>query len=332
MIAFAALILSVITLALGVALAQSAPSLAVPVECEIGVACVLQNYVDHDLGPVARDYRCGFLTYDGHKGTDIRVIGAEAFRKGVAVLAAASGRVRAVRDGMPDVSVRTAGKAAVAGKEAGNSLVIEHGAGWEVQYSHLRKGSVAVRAGDTVKAGQKLGLVGLSGLTEFPHLHFEVRHLGKAVDPFVGPEAGEPCRLGERPLWERPALAVLAYAATGVLGAGIAGEPPNLGGGDIDEERTRSFTSGSAAAVFWVQIYGAQANDLEELRLTGPDGGLLAERHERISRNRAQWLAYAGLRRPSTGWPAGVYRGEYTLYRGAQREKVISIARAVQLQ
>ena len=229
------------------------------------------------------------------------MIGAEALRNGVAVLAAASGRVRAVRDGMPDVSVRTAGTAAVAGKEAGNSVVIAHGESWEVQYSHLRKGSVLVRAGDTVKAGQKLGVVGLSGHTEFPHLHFEVRHLGKAVDPFVGPEAGERCRLGEQPLWERPALDVLAYSATGVLGAGIAGKRPSLDAGHLDEERTSSFSFESAAAVFWVQIYGAQSNDLEELKLTGPDGSVLAERHERISRNRAQWLAYAGLRRPSTG-------------------------------
>src|SRR6185503_18489146 len=53
------------------ALAQGAPALDVPVACEMGKACVLQNYVDRDPGPAARDYRCGMLTYDGHKGTDI---------------------------------------------------------------------------------------------------------------------------------------------------------------------------------------------------------------------------------------------------------------------
>src|SRR5258706_16384656 len=42
--------------------AQSAPALALPVDCQIGRACIVQNYVDRDPGPGARDYRCGFLT------------------------------------------------------------------------------------------------------------------------------------------------------------------------------------------------------------------------------------------------------------------------------
>jgi hypothetical protein len=312
------------------AAALAAPSLAVPVECELGPVCVVQNYVDHDPGPAARDYRCGFLTYDGHKGTDIRVIDPEALGRGVAVLAAASGRVRAVRDGMPDVNVRAAGREAVAGREAGNSVVIEHGDGWETQYGHMRSGSVAVRAGDAVTAGQRLGVVGLSGYTEFPHLHFEVRHRGQTVDPFVGQDRAEECRLGRHPLWVRPALDALAYAATGVLGTAIAGGPPSLDDGGVGG-RSGRFTFESDAVVFWVQIYGAQANDLQEFRLVGPDGRLLAERKDRIVGNRAQWLAYVGRRRGSGGWAAGVYRGEYTLYRGPQREKVISIAREVQL-
>ena len=300
-----------------------------PVECELGPVCVVQNYVDHDPGPAARDYRCGFLTYDGHKGTDIRVIDPAALRRGVAVLAAAPGRVRAVRDGMPDVSVRAGGKEAVAGREAGNSVVIEHGDGWETQYGHMRSGSVAVRAGDAVTAGQKLGVVGLSGYTEFPHLHFEVRRRGKTVDPFVGQERAS-CGLGERPLWLPSALDVLAYVATGLLGTGISGGPPSLDGEGVGGS-SGAFTAGSGAAVFWVQIYGAQADDLQEMRLIGPDGRLLAERQDRITRNRAQWLAYVGLRRGGRDWAAGVYRGEYALYRGPQRERVMSVEREVRL-
>jgi len=313
------------------ALAQGAPPLAVPVDCEIGRACVVQNYVDHEPGPEARDYRCGLLTYDGHKGTDIRVIDTAMFRRGVAVLAAAPGRVRAVRDGMQDASVRATGKAAIAGREAGNSVVIEHGEGWETQYAHMRKGSVAVRAGDAVKAGQKLGLVGLSGNTEFPHLHLEIRHNGKTVDPFVGLEPAQACMPGDRPLWQKQARGALAYVATGVLDAGIAGAPPGTGDGNVDRDKTEAFTPAAGAAVFWVQIYGAQANDLEELRLIAPDGRVLAERKDRLSRNRAQWLAYAGLRRGGALWPAGAYRGEYALYRGARQEKLIALAREIEL-
>jgi hypothetical protein len=302
-----------------------APQFALPIDCQIGKTCIVQNYVDHEPGPAARDYRCGWLTYDGHKGTDIRIPDRSLFERGVLVLAAASGRVRALRDGMPDVNVRTAGKAAVAGKEAGNSVVIDHGAGWESQYAHLRKGSVSVRTGDAIKAGDRLGLVGMSGNTEFPHLHFEVRHRGQTVDPFVGLDRAEPCKAGAGTLWQAQLIDALAYVTTGVLDAGIAGAPPVLGDGSVDRGKTQNFGSASAAAIFWVQIYGAQESDREELRLLAPGGRIIAERSARVSRNQAQRLAYVGVRRRGAGWPAGRYSGEYALYRGQQ--KLIALER-----
>src|SRR5581483_10312993 len=270
------------------ALAQGAPAFVVPLQCEIGKVCIVQNYVDRDPGPAARDYRCGFLAYDGHKGTDIRVIDAGAFRRGVAVVAAADGRVRAVRDAMPDVSVRALKEGTVAGREAGNSVVVDHGDGWETQYAHLRRHSVAVRAGDAVRRGQAIGLVGMSGATEFPHLHFEVRRGRETVDPFVGVDGGEACRPGARPLWTPEALATLAYAPTGVLGAGISGAPPVLGDWGIVGDGTVAFGKGSRAAVFWVQIWGARAGDREELRLVAPGGRVLAQRSTQVPRERAQ--------------------------------------------
>jgi peptidase M23-like protein len=228
---------------------------------------------------------------------------------------------------MPDVSVRAAGKQAIAGREAGNSVVIEHGEGWETQYAHLRKGSVAVRPGDTVRRGQKLGLVGLSGSTEFPHLHFEVRHRRATVDPFVGVEAGAPCALGLAPLWRKSDLEALGYVATGLLDAGISAAPPVLSDGVVDREGAGGFAPSAAAAVFWVQIYGAQEGDLEEIRLGAPDGSVLASRRARIPGNRAQWLAYVGKRRADASWPPGVYRGEYALLRGPREERVVSFTR-----
>ena len=68
---------------------------------------------------------------------------------------------------------------------AGNAVVITHADGFDTIYAHLRKGSVAVKKGDSVKRGQRIGSVGLSGLTEFPHLHFEVRFNRSVTDPFI---------------------------------------------------------------------------------------------------------------------------------------------------
>lgn len=311
-----------------VACAQGAPAFSFPVDCVIGKSCVVQNYVDRDPGPAARDYRCGFLTYDGHKGTDIRVIDAAALREGVAVVAAAPGRVRAVRDGMPDVSVRAIDKEALAGKYAGNTVVIEHGDGWETQYAHLRRGSVAVKSGDTIERGQKLGLVGLSGNTEFWHLHFEVRHQRKTVDPFIGLGAAEPCKPGGEPSWRSDVFAALAYVETGVLDAGISGSAPALNAGIAEHEGEKSFNIASDAVIFWVQIFGPQADDVEEMTIVAPDGRVLVRHRARITRNRAQWLVYTGARRGgAASWPPGVYRGEYRLTRGPQEREVLAISR-----
>ena len=187
----------------GGALADEPFRIGVPVDCAFGSVCSVQNYVDLDPGPGRLDPGCGRLSYDGHDGTDIRVADLVAMRDGVSVVAAAGGVVKATRDGMPDVSVRDIGPEAVAGREAGNGVVIDHGRGWETQYSHLRSGSVSVKPGDRVEAGTPLGMIGLSGQTEFPHLHFTVRKDGvrsthTPVQLGLGPAARPNPRSGPR--------------------------------------------------------------------------------------------------------------------------------------
>src|SRR5918998_1454905 len=89
-------------LAAGVAAAEP-PRLQVPVACEIGRTCFIQNYLDQDPSPEAKDFSCGTLTYDAHNGTDFRV---PTLKTQVDVLAAADGRVLRARYDVPDVSVR----------------------------------------------------------------------------------------------------------------------------------------------------------------------------------------------------------------------------------
>jgi len=305
--------------------AQGSPRLALPLACEIGESCAIQNYVEH----AGRDYRCGFLTYAGHKGTDIRIVDLDAFASGVPVLAAAHGRVRAIRDNMADVSIRAPGAPSVAGREAGNSVLIEHGDGWDTQYAHMRLGSVKVRAGDYVEAGDVLGLAGLSGQTEFPHLHFEVRRFSQAVDPFVGVEGSAPCSAGSAPLWSARAKRALEYRPSGVLDAGISGAEPVLANGELDRSKLEPLARSSGAAIFWAQIYGLQQGDVQEMRLFAPGGKVIAERRVPVTRNLAQSLAYVGGSRRFFSWSAGTYRGEYALYRG--KDKVVELSREISL-
>jgi len=56
----------------------------------------------------------------------------------------------------------------------GNQVVIDHGNGEFSHLGHLKPGSVLVKVGDRVEAGQKLGAVGTSGWSLFPHLHYEL--------------------------------------------------------------------------------------------------------------------------------------------------------------
>ena len=63
----------------------------------------------------------------------------------------------------------------------GNTLIVDHGGGMSTLYGHLY--GFAVTVGQTVSIGQTLGYVGNSGLSQGPHLHFEVRIDGAPVNP-----------------------------------------------------------------------------------------------------------------------------------------------------
>jgi murein DD-endopeptidase MepM/ murein hydrolase activator NlpD len=299
--------------------AQSASDdlqLRLPVDCELGRTCVVQHYVDHDRSPGARDYACGTLTYDGHDGTDFRVPTLEAQRAGVAVVAAAAGRVKGVRDGMADVSLRAIGDAAIKGRECGNGVTMTHGSGWETQYCHLARGSLQVKPGEEVTAGQALGRIGLSGKSEFPHLHFTVRHQGKIVDPFAF-GAGEGSCNGGASLWTAAVRQSHAYRPGLVLNMGFAAGPVTMESIESGDAGKSSVGVDSPALVAFARAIGLQAGDVARIVVTGPGGDVIADNAvEPLDRNKAQHMLFAGKRRPATGWARGTYRAIYTVRRG----------------
>lgn len=63
----------------------------------------------------------------------------------------------------------------------GLTVALEHGGGVETRYAHMSR--VAVVPGQQVRAGQVIGYVGSTGLSTGPHLHYEVREQGRAVNP-----------------------------------------------------------------------------------------------------------------------------------------------------
>jgi murein DD-endopeptidase MepM/ murein hydrolase activator NlpD len=65
----------------------------------------------------------------------------------------------------------------------GRYVMLFHGMGLTSMYAHL--GKVDVREGEMVHRGNIIGTVGLSGMTNGPHLHFELRKFGKPIDPLA---------------------------------------------------------------------------------------------------------------------------------------------------
>lgn len=295
---------------------DGAPFLAFPVDCDLGEDCAIQNYVDVDPTPAAHDHTGGSRSYDGHNGTDIRLLSMDEQRAGVSVLAAAAGTVVRSRDGIEDASVRRRGREAVANQECGNGVVIDHGDGWETQYCHMAEGSIAVRPGQRVQAGARLGDVGLSGLTEYPHLHFTVRKDGEVVDPFAPKGAGLSDR--SRNLWS--AQEVNAYHSREILNAGFSGAPPSME--DVVEHGARvaprpAVTSG--ALVAFVQVMGLKAGDIQRLVLRSPSGQTLASNEaQALARDQAQSLLFVGKKKPADGWQPGRYKAEYRVLSGGK--------------
>lgn len=289
----------------------SAPLLEQPIDCVLGETCYIQNYVDADPSPNWSDFACGTLSYDGHKGTDFALLTLQDMERGVDVLAAASGVVVGTRDGMADIAITAATAADVEGRECGNGVAIDHGEGWITQYCHMKRGSIVVAKGDTILAKEPVGQVGLSGKTEFPHLHISIRQHGRVVDPFAPSDTGTRCDpLREDALWAD----TIGYVAGGLVRLGFETGVPSY-------DNVKSGAAGAAllapdapAFVLFAQGFGSRKGDVIHLQITGPDG--FAFDHETtLDKPQALYFRAAGKKKPQGGWVAGHYTGTVTLMR-----------------
>lgn len=287
------------------------PALRLPLDCQLGESCWLVNYPDADPGAGAQDFTCRHRSYDRHTGTDIALRDHDRLAAGVPVVAVADGKVLTVRDGVEDGLWLKGRKDEVlaARRECGNRVAIAHGDGWVSDYCHLRQGSLRVQAGDSVTAGQMLGLVGLSGMSEFPHAHVGILRFapgkteGVPVDPFTGADLTAGCGQPPRPLWAAPP----PYQAGDLYAVGFADHLPLADEIKRHAEGVDKLDQQAPALVVWGALFGVAAGDSVTVQVRAPDGSMWLEKREAFDRDQAWRLVAVGRKRPPDGWRAGLY-------------------------
>ena len=138
---------------------------------------ILARELRQEIHPEGRPVAKGFISsYFGERADPFD--GTEAFHKGVDFAGSAGSNVTAV----------AAGVVTWAGERLGYGKLIEinHGDGFVTRYAHNERTLVSV--GQTVKRGEPVALMGSTGRSTGPHVHFEVLRNGRQVDPlsFVG--------------------------------------------------------------------------------------------------------------------------------------------------
>ena len=193
--------------------------------------------------------------------------------------------------------------------------MIDHGQGWETQYCHLQQHSIRVIIGQRVERGSELGLIGLSGKTEFSHVHLTVRHDGQVINPFTGRPREVGCGAQWHTLWRDHVRDVALYHA------GLSAAEPQADAIRNGHLTAETLSPESAGLVLWVDIFGVQAEDHLRFRITAPDGRIILDRALRIARTQARRLMFAGLRRQSRRVPSGTYHGALHLDAGRVRTR-----------
>ena len=289
--------------------------LAWPLDRALHDGVYVMNYVDYGTGDGPRDFACGTRTFDGHTGVDLSLTDFTAMDRGRAVYAALSGTVLVAVDHEFDRNMETPYVGTINNV---NMVQIRHDDGTSAWYAHLRANSVAVAPGERVEEGTFLGMVGSSGWSPVPHLHFElwqgVAFGSPIVDPF-----GAPCS-SPTVHWSDPTAysgndAVNIYDADITLDLGLEGSFGNIVGiRPLKERLDRPSEVGvlEPRLGIWVFHQSPQGGAMR-IRVLRPNGAVFTDQMRAVAGGRP--FAWDVLAVPFAA--TGVEVGVWTLQVGA---------------
>lgn len=221
---------------------------------------VIPYYVDVEpASPAIRDFNCGTHTFDGHTGHDPYIRSFAEQRIGVPVFAVLDGTVIELHDGEPDENIDNSAPTPA------NYIILRHDNDQVSQYVHLKRNSITHRVGDFVSAGTQIGMVGSSGVSLAPHIHFEFRYRGEVVEPLDGP-----CRPGRSFFDEPPGVNTGFAFIRGTLSrtsfASVRPAPHD------DAPPIGTFRRGQQTIYYKADIANVSSSTQYELYLLSPEG------------------------------------------------------------
>lgn len=272
----------------------------------------ISNYVDHDpaFPNQLEDYMCGTRTYDtatgyNHRGIDYFTWPFAFYQMDMDehhVVAAAPGMIIAKIDGHPDRNCNFS-------NPNWNAVYVIHDDNSIAWYGHMKRFSLTDKeVGDFVERGEFLGVIGSSGSSTGPHLHFEVYDAeNNLIDPYQGPcnTLNSVSWWNEQHPYEDSAVNMLAtHHAAPEFRPCPQTEIPNF---------RNSFEVGETPLVA-VYFRDQQEGDVTQLRIRRPDGALAYQWS--FSSPDSYMASYWFWTTPiPAGSPLGTYRFEVT-YRG----------------
>ena len=185
----------------------------------------ISNFVDHDPAYPnhIQDYFCGVRSYDlpsgyNHQGTDFFTTPFPWYKMDydlVYVVAAAPGVIIHKQDGYYDRNCGFTGA-------PWNAVYVQHADGSVAWYGHMKNGSLTPKGvGDGVALGEYLGVVGSSGNSTGPHLHFEVYdQFNNLIDPYQGScnsMNSDSWWIDQKPYYDSAINALMTHSAAPVL-------------------------------------------------------------------------------------------------------------------